>query len=87
MSLARRSWVPSFCEELVQKLSHKTAAMPSDDIAMRIVDLITENKQIHESECFNLNPATKVMKPRAWALLASGRGSRPSLGYPGDSTK
>ena len=39
--------------------------MPSDDIAMWIVDLITENKQIHESECFNLNPATKVMKPRA----------------------
>lgn len=84
MSLARRSWVPSFCEELVQKLSHKTAAMPSDDIAKRIVDLITENKRIHESECFNLNPATNVMNPRAEALLASGIGSRPSLGYPGD---
>ena len=58
--------------------------MPSNDIAVRSVDLITENKRIHESECFNLNPATNVMNPRAEALLASGIGSRPSLGYPGD---
>jgi glycine hydroxymethyltransferase len=39
---------------------------------------------IHEEECFNLNPATNVMNPRAEALLSSGIGSRPSLGYPGD---
>ena len=74
MTLAGRSRVPSFCEELVRTLSGKTAAMSSDDIAVRIVDLITEDKRIHESECFNLNPATNVMNPRAEALLASGIG-------------
>ncbi|HAW47019.1 MAG TPA: serine hydroxymethyltransferase, partial [Roseovarius sp.] len=41
-------------------------------------------RRIHDDECFNLNPATNVMNPRAEALLASGLGSRPSLGYPGD---
>jgi glycine hydroxymethyltransferase len=35
-------------------------------------------------ECVNLNPATNVMNPRAEALLASGLGTRPSLGYPTD---
>ena len=58
--------------------------MSSDDIAARIVDLITDNKRIHDSACFNLNPATYVMNLRAEALLASGIGSRPSLVYPGD---
>jgi glycine hydroxymethyltransferase len=44
---------------------------------------IVLNKAIHEADCFNLNPATNVMNPRAEAALASGLGSRPSLGYPG----
>ncbi|HPQ95114.1 MAG TPA: aminotransferase class I/II-fold pyridoxal phosphate-dependent enzyme, partial [Thiolinea sp.] len=42
------------------------------------------NRQIHEQECLNLNPATNIMNPRAEAMLASGIGSRPSLGHPGD---
>ena len=50
----------------------------------RIEALAAENRGIHERKCFNLNPATNVMNPRAEALLASGIGSRPSLGYPGD---
>ena len=78
MALAHRSWVPSVCEELVETLSRKTATMPSNDISVRIVDLITENKRIYESECFNLNPTANVMNPRAEALLASGIGSRSS---------
>ena len=45
---------------------------------------IAENRAIHERDCVNLNPATNVMNPRAEAALASGLGSRPSLGYPGD---
>ncbi|MGI9506629.1 MAG: serine hydroxymethyltransferase, partial [Geminicoccaceae bacterium] len=43
-----------------------------------------ENRAIHERSCFNLNPATNVMNPRAEAILSAGLGSRPSLGYPGD---
>jgi glycine hydroxymethyltransferase len=53
-------------------------------IADRIEALADQNRLIHEKQCFNLNPATNVMNPRAEALLASGIGSRPSLGYPGD---
>ena len=42
------------------------------------------DRVIHERDCFNLNPATNAISPKAEALLASGVGSRPSLGYPGD---
>jgi glycine hydroxymethyltransferase len=83
-TLARRSWVPDACETYVQELAQRTAALPSQDIAERIDDLVERNRAIHERECFNLNPATNAMNPRAEAVLAAGLGSRPSLGYPGD---
>jgi glycine hydroxymethyltransferase len=57
---------------------------PSSSVADRIEALIETNLQIHDRDCFNLNPATNVMNPRAEAALARGLGSRPSLGYPGD---
>jgi len=53
-------------------------------VAGRIARLIDANRQIHDRDCFNLNPATNVMNPRAEAALAAGLGTRPSLGYPGD---
>jgi len=84
MTLARRPWVPAPCEDLVQTLATRTDAEDSASIAARIEALAADNRGIHEAECFNLNPATNVMNPRAEALLASGIGSRPSLGYPGD---
>lgn len=83
-SLARRSWVPERCESYVQQLAAHTAAAASTDVAARIDALVGRNRAIHERECFNLNPATNVMNPRAEAVLAAGLGSRPSLGYPGD---
>ncbi len=54
------------------------------DIADRIERLAATNRRIHDLDCVNLNPAANTMNPRAEALLASGLGSRPSLGYPGD---
>ena len=84
MPLARRPWVPRDCEDLVQTIASRTAAAPPEATAARIEALAGENRRIHEAECFNLNPATNAMNPRAEALLASGIGSRPSLGYPGD---
>lgn len=83
-SLARRPWVPEHCETYIQQIAARTASEPSADIAMRIDALAARNRAIHERECFNLNPATNVMNPRAEAVLAAGLGSRPSLGYPGD---
>lgn len=49
-----------------------------------IPEVARRNRNIHERECINLNPATNIMNPRAEAALASGLGSRPSLGYAGD---
>ena len=84
MTLDRRTWVPDTCETLIQDIAQRTSQEPSNAILSRIQSLAEDNKRIHERECFNLNPATNVMNPKAEALLASGIGSRPSLGYPGD---
>ncbi len=84
MTLAQRDWVPTASEALVQDIAKKAASASSDDLMARIEHLAHENRRIHEQECFNLNPATNVMNPKAEALLSSGIGSRPSLGYPGD---
>ena len=82
--LAPRPWVPTICETRVQDIAATTAAKTNAQIASRISDLIDLNRQIHDHDCFNLNPATNVMNPVAEAALAAGLGSRPSLGYPGD---
>ncbi|MDD9725360.1 aminotransferase class I/II-fold pyridoxal phosphate-dependent enzyme [Roseovarius sp. SK2] len=84
MTLAHRDWVPAPSETLVQTIATRTASQDSETIAARIATLAAENRKIHERDCFNLNPATNVMNPRAEVLLSSGIGSRPSLGYPGD---
>ncbi len=83
-NLSLRQWVPELTETLTQKIASETATHSSVNVAARLEQLAEDNRQIHERDCFNLNPATNVMNPRAEALLASGMGSRPSLGYPGD---
>lgn len=84
MTIAKREWVPETSESLVQAIARETSDSASATILDRIEALADRNRDIHERECFNLNPATNVMNPKAEALLASGIGSRPSLGYPGD---
>ncbi len=84
MTLAHRPWVPDSCETHVQDIATRVSGQSSLDILQEINALADRNREIHERECFNLNPATNVMNPKAEALLASGVGSRPSLGYPGD---
>ncbi|WP_198421163.1 serine hydroxymethyltransferase [Mesorhizobium carmichaelinearum] len=84
VALARRSWVPSHCEMLAQQLAEQTSHQTTDAVMAAIAGSIELNRSIHESDCINLNPATNVMNPKAEAALASGLGSRPSLGYPGD---
>jgi glycine hydroxymethyltransferase len=78
-----RTWVPEACETYIQHIAASVAA-PSRTVAGRIEALIARNAEIHDADCFNLNPATNVMNPKAEAALARGLGSRPSLGYPGD---
>ena len=84
IGLARRSWVPKLSEDYIQEIAARTSAAEANGIDAEIQALIVENRRIHEEDCVNLNPATNVMNPRAEAALASGLGSRPSLGYPGD---
>lgn len=83
-SLKERPWVPATCEARVHEIATQTNIGSSRNLADLIDALVRENQTIHDRDCFNLNPATNVMNPRAEALLASGLGSRPSLGYPGD---
>ena len=83
-TLQRRSWVPASSEDYVQRLVGATAAADAELLTERIHHLVRENRAIHEDLCINLNPATNVMNPKAEALLASGLGTRVSLGYPGD---
>ncbi|PHQ95755.1 MAG: serine hydroxymethyltransferase [Marinosulfonomonas sp.] len=84
MALAHRNWVPETCEKQICKLAARTSKQSSGDVATRLAELAAENRNIHEHRCFNLNPATNVMNPRAEAILSAGLGSRPSLGYPFD---
>jgi len=84
MSLTSRKWVPAHCETLIQTIAARTAKQSSVEIAAVIDGLADRNRNIHEVECFNLNPATNVMNPKAEAILSCGIGSPPSLGYPGD---
>ncbi len=82
--LSRRAWVPDTCEDFILRLAGETAAGSDAAVEARVETLIAKNLEIHDRECFNLNPATNVMNPRAEAALSRGLGSRPSLGYPGD---
>lgn len=82
--LDTRPWLPAIAADRIDEITTATAGLASAALAARMDALVSENRAIHERDCFNLNPATNVMNPKAEALLASGLGSRPSLGYPGD---
>lgn len=82
-ALARRSWVPTRSEALVQSIALACNSATADELSARIDDLISANGRIHEIECVNLNPATNTMNPAAAAVLGAGLGTRTSLGYPG----
>src|SRR3546814_9403982 len=82
--LSSRDWVPANVDQFIQSVAQQASTMSVDDIDQRIASLIKKNRKIHEQDCFNLNPATNVVNPKAEAVLSQGLGSRPSLGYPGD---
>ena len=71
MQLERRKWVPEASENLVQDLAQKVSGSSSKELLERLTFLADLNKIIHEKDCFNLNPATNVMNPRACLLYTS----------------
>jgi glycine hydroxymethyltransferase len=81
--LERRPWLPDGAAARIDDLasSIEPELQATDD---RLASLIERNREIHEIECVNLNPAANVMNPRAEAMLSANLGSRPSLGYPGE---
>ena len=78
-----RAWLPAEAKARERAILERVAGLGSDGIADELEALIARNREIHELECINLNPATNVMNPRAEAALSAGLGSRPSLGYAG----
>ena len=71
-SLAKRDWVPKQCENYIQEIAHSTSQIDAEQVSTKIESLVSRNREIHEIDCFNLNPATNVMNPRAEAV---GRGT------------
>ena len=67
----------------MQDVAAGVAGRGAQDLIELVGGLARENRRIHDERCVNLNPAANTMNPRAETLLASGLGSRPSLGYPG----
>ena len=84
MQQKTKSWLPEQSGSLINKVSTRTSNQDANEISDIINNLVERNREIHEQECFNINPATNVMNPKAEHLLSCGLGSRASLGYPGD---
>ena len=78
-----RRWLPLEAQDREAQILAATEARSLHGLDEAIHRLVGRNREIHDRDCVNLNPATNVMNPRAEALLSSGLGSRPSLGYAG----
>jgi glycine hydroxymethyltransferase len=78
-----RDWLPAGSQQRESAIRDAITGLTREGTATLVEALIERNRQIHEVECINLNPATNVMNPRAEAALSAGLGSRPSLGYAG----
>jgi glycine hydroxymethyltransferase len=83
-SLKTQSWATSASQELISRIASQVDTKAGADVQKWIEELAQENHRLHDIEGINLNPATNILNPRAEKLLASGMGSRASLGHPGD---
>lgn len=78
-----RQWLPAAARLRERQILEMAAGRDVAWLENRIDTLVRRNREIHEEECINLNPATNVMNPRAEAMMAAGLGTRASLGHPG----
>jgi glycine hydroxymethyltransferase len=83
-SLKTQSWATAASQELITRIASQVDTKTGADVQRWIEELAQENHRLHDIEGINLNPATNILNPRAEKLLASGMGSRASLGHPGD---
>ena len=77
-------WATETVNRRYGELAARSAALTPDTRLRHIGALVAEQARWVDRECLNLNAATNVMNPYAGRLTASGIGSRPSLGHPGD---
>ncbi len=83
MTYTSRPWISDELNRFARNVTGNVDFSNSAALCGEIDKLTALNKSIHEQQCINLDPATNIMNPHAEALLASGLGTRPSLGYPG----
>jgi glycine hydroxymethyltransferase len=84
MQPSLRNWVPTNLEQTIQSKAAYYRTLTSDQLEAEVEHLLAQHEQFMDRECLSLYAGTNIMNPRAARLLASGVGSRPSLGYPGD---
>lgn len=77
-------WATDTVNQQYGELAARSADLTPGDRQRHIGALVAEQARWVDHECLNLNAATNVMNPYANQLAASGIGSRPSLGLPGD---
>jgi hypothetical protein len=82
-AVSSRDWLPDAARLREREILDDAAGQSLSWLDARVAALIERNREIHEQECINLNPATNVMNPVAEAAMSAGVGSRPSLGYAG----
>jgi glycine hydroxymethyltransferase len=66
------------------ELAARSAGLAPQARLQHIGALVAEQARWVDRECLNLNAATNIQNPYVAALVASGIGTRPSLGHPGD---
>lgn len=79
-----RAWLSARASTREAQIRSSLESTSRNGLDRRIFDLIDRNREIHDRECINLNPASNVMNPRAEAVLSTGLTTRASLGHPGD---
>src|SRR5215472_7334756 len=77
-------WAPEQVNRRYGELAARSAKMTPETRLLHLGALVEEQARLVDRECLNLNAATNLQNPAVAALVASGIGTRPSLGLPGD---
>ena len=79
-----RAWFSARSAARVKAVTQLAHGLGAEGMARHLHAVIARNDAIHNQQCLNLNPATNTMNPEAERAMASGLGTRPSLGDPGE---
>ncbi|HLV97816.1 MAG TPA: aminotransferase class I/II-fold pyridoxal phosphate-dependent enzyme [Ktedonobacterales bacterium] len=77
-------WATEAVNRRYAELAARSADLAGKERLLHLIALVDEQARLVDRECLNLNPATNAQNPYGDVLMASGIGTRPSLGHPGD---